>query len=259
MAELKLRKYFSGKKLTSTWDIAGNAHLSIPDLTAWLLDEAFLLFTGRDDQAQHLIIASNGGYTPSTESIPIPQNTEFVCLGPHSWELYDFHMKNIAKKRAISFAFVNKLETNFDLLPFLRRDTSRIVTLKPVYLEILSGTSRLGHIRNYSLSKFLGFEEREKSYRSIADLVSRSRMPATEVETSSSEAEKKPIGIETIYNRFDILTVPCCYELIDSSLKNLFQLMEEYGITYERITLLFFSSHELTSMPHCNYASLLSN
>ncbi|HEV3269412.1 MAG TPA: hypothetical protein VGZ69_02045 [Candidatus Rhabdochlamydia sp.] len=252
MAELNLRRFFSGKKMALIWDIAGNLEESIPDLTVWLLDKTFLLFTGKEDQAQHLIISSNGGYIPSAETIPIPEKTEFVCLGPHSWDLYDLSISNITRKRALPYVFLKKTETNFDLLPFLDIHTSETIIPKPISVKMLSGTSNPEHIRNYNLSEFLGFKEREKSYRSIADLVARSRIP------TSIEEGQKPIDIETIYNRFDILTIPSHYVPLDFSLKNLFQIMEEYGISYQRITLSFFRSHELTSViyyeldPHCD-------
>lgn len=241
MAGLNLRRFFSGKKMAFTWDIAGNLEVNIPDLTVWVLDKTFLLFTGREDQAQHLIISSNGGYIPSTETVPIPENTEFVCLGPHSRNLYDPSISNISSKQNLPYAFLKITKTHFDLLPFLDTYASRMIIPKFVNAEILSGTSNSWHIRNYNLSKFLGFEEREKSYRNIADFVARSRVP------TSIEARKKPIDIETIYNRFDILTIPSHYLPLDSSLKNLFKIMKEYGISYQRITLSFFQSHELIS------------
>lgn len=224
--------FFGTTKPIQVWNItASNNRFQHLDVKAWFLDEQFLLFTGKINKADHLIISSHGGTFPKSGTVQVPRNTELVALGPHGWILVDPKTTNIAKGNVLSYGIINEntaLPTQVAFNPSL---FSGVPNTYPQQIDakILAGTSIPGHIRNYTLSKYQKFGAGEESYLDIMQIVNRSRNTLPIIE----EIGLKPVDILTIRNR-----VGKFYP----NLEDVFKSLQNNGVQYKKITLAFCRS-----------------
>ncbi len=224
--------FFGTTKPMQVWNItASNNRFQHLDVKAWFLDEQFLLFTGKTNKADHLIISSHGGTFPKSGAVQIPGNTELVVLGPHGWILVDPKTTNIAKGNVLSYGIINEnaaLPTQIAFNPSLFSGVPNTYP-KQIDAKILAGTNIPGHIRNYTLAKYQKFGIGEESYLDIIKIVNRSRNTLPII----NDIGLKPVDILTVRNRLG---------RFDPNLEDVFKSLQNNGVQYKKITLAFCRS-----------------
>ncbi|VHO03852.1 DUF6543 domain-containing protein [Candidatus Rhabdochlamydia sp. T3358] len=233
--------FFDTTKSMQVWQIsAGNHQFSYLDAKAWLLDEQFLLFTGKTSKARHLIISSHGGYFPGSSIVKVPNTTELVILGPHGWELMDTKITSIAKRSIFPYGVINEhtafpSQNAFLHSPLFYHPPTKVQRYpKKANIKALAGTNVQGHIKNYTLTKYQKFGPGKESYLDVVQLVNRSRNTLPIIEE---------IGLEPI----DVLTIRNRIGKIPPNLDDLFKSLQNHGIHYNRITLAFCRSNTILS------------
>lgn len=232
--------FFETTKPMQVWNITSNYRFSQLDVKSWFLDEKFLLFTGKTNKADHLIVSSHGGYFSGRSIVKVPQNTELVVLGPDGWEIIDPKTVNIAKQRVLPYGVINQkqaipAQSAFNPNLFSNIPPNKHAYPKPSDIKALAGTKTPGHIRNYILTKYQKFEAGGESYLDIVHIVSRSRNAFPRVH----DLGIKPVDILTVRNRYS--------GIIGPTLQDLFPALQNQGIQYKRVTLAFCRSNTLLS------------
>ncbi|MGL4539635.1 MAG: dermonecrotic toxin domain-containing protein [Candidatus Rhabdochlamydia sp.] len=232
-------KFFDTTESIKVWQMADSQgllhHL---DSKAWFLDEQFLLFTGKTNKSNHLIISSHGGYFPKSDIVKVPKNTELVVLGPHGRQLVDPGTAKVAKKLILPYGIITEntaIPTQTALYPSLfSRSVNVHMHPRQIDLKLLAGTNVPGHIRNYTLRKFQNFGIGQESYLDIVQIVHHSRHPFPNI----YKIGFKPVDVLTIRNRRG-MSLP--------TLRDVFEALQSRGIHYDRITLEFCRSKPLST------------
>ncbi len=232
--------FFDTTESMKVWQMAdSDGLLHYLDAKAWFLDKKFLLFTGKTNKSNHLIISSHGGYFPKSDIIGVPKNTELVVLGPHGWQIFDPGTAKIAKGLVIPYGIINEstaIPTQTALYPSLFSHSPNVhIHPRQTDVKLLAGTNVPGHIRNYTLHKYQKFGAGQESYLDIVQIVHHSRHPFPSI----YKIGFKPVDVLTVRNRGGMLP---------PTLKDVFESLQSRGIHYDRITLEFCRANQKKSL-----------
>lgn len=208
----RLEPFFNGNSVLKTWNIPGHPSFGTLPLKAWKLGHKFLLWTSERGQARTLVVSTHGYYLPWTRTTAIPNGTELRTYAPHGFALVDPGIHRVVSQRAGPFSLL----TNVDNTPAIAL---------PAYAatdKVLAGTSLPGRIKNYTLSKFQN--TRYETYQDISRVVVNSNQRPWHASLPTV-----PMDVLTVRNRFGML---------HPNLEDLFKILSEQGIHYDRILLL---------------------
>lgn len=192
---------------------------------AWELGRNYLLFTAGMKKGQDLIITAHGSYSDiiSDDIFEIPVGYTFTALGPHDWELVDPGLTALQSRSLIPYASISRNHYHF-------RNVNRIYPEIFNYTQNLmsvSGTTKPGYFRNYTLSKFeFDAISNYSSTRAFIELNQTCAQPDYHTRFLSSRT-------------MDVITVRNRLLSRDTSLKNIINILTKKGIKYERIILSF--------------------
>ncbi|WP_295473764.1 DUF6543 domain-containing protein [uncultured Pseudomonas sp.] len=207
-----LAPFFHTDRLLKRWTIAAHPQFGGVAVHAWKLGRKFLLWTSERGQARTLVVSTHGYYLPWTRTVAIPNGTEIRTFAPHQHVLLDPGLHQVVRQRSSAFA----LSTTAGNTP--------LATLPPLVMtdRLMAGTSKLGRLKNYTLSKYQG--SGSETYVDVSHSVRNSHAG-----TFPGQPAATPMDVLTVRNRFG--TRP-------PNLEELFDTLADQGIHYDRILLV---------------------
>lgn len=202
------------------------------DSIAWELGSDFLLFTAGKEKGQDLVITSHGGYYPFGSDFIIPPKVVLSVLGPHKHSLVDPGLTSLVVANWRSYAEVSSQSNEFGTVNY--NQTPWGCTDQPFKNHIqtdklITGTSRAGRFRNYTLCKFEG--DAKDDYKEIRSFLEFNRLGMS-VGSSSGY----------LMRTMDVLSVRHRPLRMDPTLKDAISALIKNGIYYDRIILSFCRS-----------------
>lgn len=210
-----LERFFGSGSLLKTWTLPGHPYFATFPVKAWKLDGKFLLWTAEREQARTLVVSTHGYYLPWSKSTAIPNGTELRTYVPHGYELIDPRLHRVVSQSIEPYSLMNAAGNSpgpaFAQLPAWQLTD-----------KALAGTSQIGKIKNYTLSKFQS--ERYESYRDISNVV--------------RQSHQSPFFGQLMPTPMDVLTVRNRFGTRNPNLQDLFETLAGHGIHYDHILLL---------------------